>query len=1183
MLKITNVLNPLTGGATTDEHAWVKGQPLSQYMGYDGECVVSCNGAEIDRPLTEILPAHGEEYMVMIVPEGGDKQTLRILGYAGMGVVQFIPGWGPIASFVGSNLINLFLQDKEKSQSTSESYGWEYRDSPAASLGKAMPVVYGKARVRPIMKNRYVTKKDDEQRLYALYGLAAHKVDATTYAVYTRTPTTPYQLGDIVTVSAENGTTYRYKSGTSFTTAPSYTDTDYWELWHGTGAFADSVIVNGCSISNYNADVEWETRPGLPSQTVIEGFDVTYANTAQNEELYFDGIGVINSNEANMNVMPRSTVLRWKQHTLYVNGVTYPLASGRKATFGSSLNYIYFEPATSTEEYQVADVEPTGAGQFLVATLQGGAVKPNGYPGIDNYAGDADWTTFTLPLTAAHNIEIIFEFPNGLYGAPAGQNIVSATGRVFAQYREVGGTWTNFYSKFGDPGYFNLNGITGVKKYSFDRKNSKTFSISMRAVAQLHALNYSKSYEIRVSSSSPAIARLTNIATITYGAENADGTSPGFTYPGEPLLGIRALASGQINGDLDVQVDVERSYVWVYNTRNSTWVQGAADNHAWAVYDILANGHPDHKSYPTAGNADAEAIYGCGINKDRLDYETFRTWAENIGELDYELNIVFDTFMTAWDAILRICQEGRGMVYPIGTKIYAFTDKAEDVSQLFTMGNIHAGTFVQKFMEANQKVNMVEVNYYDAEREYQRTTIAARSADWDSTTGLSVPTTVSLYGTTSNDQAQAIARFLIIGNELINNVITFGVDVDALAAQAGDVVEVQHDVLTVGQGGRIVDVVYNYIVNGSFESALLPDWIKWASPSVYGQSTNQSKYATYSLHTRSTSDNGGGQQTFTVKPNTEYTLSAWVYMLNVSVSTATIRAMTLATGSPNSKASANKTLLNQWQRVSVTFTTAATQTTATVWLGGIGEAYFDGVMFNEGATAIDFSPTVLITVDRDLELSAGVQYQLKVRAADGTLLTQTGITTENQVSAKVLSFGSSWAWTTVPVQYDPYSFGITGAHVKKYRIADISRTNELMRTLTLVAYDADIYASYTPNDIIPEFDDGQFTLAKLAVSSTTVKELANLLNIATNLQLREVISRNRTTGEYESSIVATWDTVQGDPRGAWEVWFRDVDGSDVDWEGTWSAGTFDLGKKVELDGKAYISTKDSNVSTPFTR
>ncbi len=74
MFKVTNILNPLTGGSTTKEYKWEKGKTLAYYIGYIEECVVAYNNGIINLPVTEIFPARGDKYMIMPIPEGVDRQ-----------------------------------------------------------------------------------------------------------------------------------------------------------------------------------------------------------------------------------------------------------------------------------------------------------------------------------------------------------------------------------------------------------------------------------------------------------------------------------------------------------------------------------------------------------------------------------------------------------------------------------------------------------------------------------------------------------------------------------------------------------------------------------------------------------------------------------------------------------------------------------------------------------------------------------------------------------------------------------------------------------------------------------------------------------------------------------------------------------------------------------------------------
>ena len=160
MFKVTNILNPLTGGSTVVEYEQEKGKSLEEYVGFTGECIVSCGQNVIGLPLDEIFPADKEEYTVLVVPKGGDSGTWAALGSMMTQVGGFLPGGWPMAAFVGSMLISSFLKEKNKGRATSQSYAWQYGSNYKAPYGTPMPIIYGKTRVRPVLKNRYVVRID---------------------------------------------------------------------------------------------------------------------------------------------------------------------------------------------------------------------------------------------------------------------------------------------------------------------------------------------------------------------------------------------------------------------------------------------------------------------------------------------------------------------------------------------------------------------------------------------------------------------------------------------------------------------------------------------------------------------------------------------------------------------------------------------------------------------------------------------------------------------------------------------------------------------------------------------------------------------------------------------------------------------------------------------------------------
>lgn len=1077
MLTIITILNPLTGGETRKDYKWEKGKSLAHYLEYEGKTVVTWERTIIDLPLSEIFPARREVYTVLMIPEGLDRQEWRLIGYTAMVGVSMIPGWGPYVAYIGANLLNTFLRDKEEDISESQSYSWRHISSPVAAFGSAMPIVYGKTRVRPTIKNRYVTVDGDIQTLYALYGVTGHLVDETVYPRWN--PQIIWSVGDIVRPVLdpiggfdEPGKTYlcmRQNSGIHYNSDEAR-EGGYWEAGHGSASFNSDVYVNGRAIGDYNRDVKWETRPGLAQQILIEGFDVTYTNYAQDEALYL-AEPVINRKQLNIrDTTDAPAFITWGRHIIYYNGTEYIIEAKYDTQYVPGFTFhVCFVPATSTTRYILYEgAKPSIEGVYPIAVFDGEVAGITNLQYYSNNLNNANWYNPAFTFTNMHNIELMFELPYGLHSFDSSGGLVTNKCSLFARYRRYteDGTekWNDFAFEFSnslhDQAYLDGTLIAGV----ISRKTTKPLAISIKALPEGEYLDPDITYEIQITAAASVQVNLINIATLIYGKEDADGSYDGFTYPGEALLGIKALASGQVNSELDVQVDAERSKVWVWNpnlTADCKWQQVDANLHCWAVYDILVNGYYNtssnliHPAYPepniegrTWTNStgtytnQAEAIYGCGIDPTRIDFDSFNEWGTHIWQtLDYELNIVFDTFMTAWDAILRICQEGRGMVYPIGSKIYAFTDKAEDVSQIFTMGSIHTDTFVQKYTESKQQVNLIEADFFNRDNNYEKTSITARTSDWDSSRDMSVPSKLTLYGTDTFDQAQSIIRYMLMRTELLDNVIAFSVDIDSLASRVGEVVGVQHSVTDEGVscGGRVV-------------------------------------------------------------------------------------------------------------------------------------------------SAAAVAPNDTVVIDQEFTLEGGVLYTMEVKHRDGTLETNNIVVQGGDTTTATMTFTDTWV--TLPIPHLTFTIFKVADALKKYRIAKISRTTELMRTLTLEQYDERVYESWVPGDAAVTTDPGEFTDPDVPIGGDPWSDaVIGILNLASNVQLREVVSQNRVSGEYESSIIATWDTENGNPRGEWEIWFRDVDASDIDWYGEWLLGTtYSYGNKVEHEGKTYISMVDDNVgSLPFHR
>ncbi len=932
------------------------------------------------------------------------RENWRFAAQAGLfAASMFMPPMAAYFTIVTGNVLitALFPPRMAKEEKTSPSYAWKHTANSTASEDTPMSIVYGKARVKPIIKSRFITMEGDKQFLNTLYGFTGHRIDEISNTVAPRWRWLGrdvshhfYDTGDVVRTPAadatygdEPGKTYRCKRfhyaagieniGEGYPgSGIDYYNTDYWEVWHGTAAITD-ILIDGMPIENFitanSEDVRYETRPGLSEQTVIEGFENAYSN------------------------LPQSITL------------------------------------------------------------------------------NENWITIQTASEVVQNIEVTLYFPNGLYRIDAFGAMEKRYKSIYIQYREIGtDDWNSFQYRMkhndADSPIFSGTGIqVGMSS------PSSTYRV-YRAKVDGTYLDTGKPYEIRISTSIPSTdervqdtLQIINVATISYAQPDADGELRGFTYPGEALLGLKILATGQLSGDIETTGVVERSTVPVWVEDESRWdTTAAADAHGWAVYDILANGHPSHPAYPDidADSSTIQPIYGCGIPRTRLDYASFRDWVvfangnDNpntaaIEGLGRKLNIVFDTFTTAWDAILRICQEGRGIIFPIGSKFYALVDKAitdvvvegttdKDVTQLFSMGNINLESFKQQWVDKSKKANAIEIVFFDEDNNYDRTQFVIRTSDWDTMTELNNPLQLVLQGTTEYSQAFAQGIYLMNCNELLNHVVVLESDIESLQSQVGDVIRIQHDSM-MGEGGKVVG--------------------------------------------------------------------------------------------------------------------------------------YD-------------SPTGIVTLDKEITIVPGTDYEFIIQLSDGSLRMKT-VTGGSNTST--INFGASVVWGAAnPTKYDSWAFGEVGASSKLFRIIDITIAGNYGRRITCLEYDARIYqldlastdtAAQTAEKeaegtTAPAGETSNWNVGKIAADLGRVSRTT--FNTASTIQLEEVISRNRATGEYESSIVASWNIEEGENWGEWDVSLRDVDATDLGWQGDWSSNSpYDIYDKVYRDGLAFISTENTNTKTPI--
>lgn len=437
----------------------------------------------------------------------------------------------------------------------------------------------------------------------------------------------------------------------------------------------------------------------------------------------------------------------------------------------------------------------------------------------DNYADQPltyeltnDWSIHQTQGNLSTALEVTISLPNGLYYSNDQGGLSETSVTIEGGYRKVGSAeWIPLpISNNGgqsamlektDNRWFKRNShsrtsidnsqYTGVIKDSSNKAIYRVFRFDVKEPGQ---------YEVRMRCAHKDGNSNRHVNKV-YWSQLTQIVYDDFIHPGKVLIGIKALATDQLNGnDPNVTWIQERKTVWVFNTYTGAYESKPANNPAWACYDILHHCRKIGDEYVVKG-----------APRERFVYDAFKAWADKCEEKHITFNYIYDNASQVWDALKYAENVGRGKVIPLGTRFSCIYDYAATPTQLFTVGNIKMDSFMEEFQATSSRANAIEVSFLNKAKDYERDVLPVFSEEYDVTTSLASPAQVELMGCVDVDQAYNYAKHYLRANKYEVRTCTFEAFTDAIACTIGDVILLQHDVTDWGQGGRVESATGNKV------------------------------------------------------------------------------------------------------------------------------------------------------------------------------------------------------------------------------------------------------------------------------------------------------------------------------------------------------------------------------------
>lgn len=304
-------------------------------------------------------------------------------------------------------------------------------------------------------------------------------------------------------------------------------------------------------------------------------------------------------------------------------------------------------------------------------------------------------------------------------------------------------------------------------------------------------------------------------------------------YPNMALLGVEALATDQLSGSTPRITSLVKgkkvsvpavltalggtAVAWddyYYDPASATFKKLSDDsalywdgttyttaysaNPIWCLRDLLTNTRYGLGDYITTANMDAAQLL------EMAKYCEEKV-SDGLGgyEKRFRLDVVIDSATKAIDLLTQLSATFRCFTFYSNGAVKLKIDKPESPVQMFGMGNILSESFVQSWKSIKEIPNVIEVQFMNKDLNYKQDTIAVMD-EVSIANGDPIRKKSLRLFCTRTSQAVREGKYALNLAKCIHRTVTLKAGIDAIACQAGDVINVAHDVPAWGIGsGRV--------------------------------------------------------------------------------------------------------------------------------------------------------------------------------------------------------------------------------------------------------------------------------------------------------------------------------------------------------------------------------------------
>lgn len=380
----------------------------------------------------------------------------------------------------------------------------------------------------------------------------------------------------------------------------------------------------------------------------------------------------------------------------------------------------------------------------------------------------AGWYVVGLPGTITTRLGFDFVFPGGCYRVDNDGNLQSSGVEITVRYQQVNDQGVPFGPV-----------TTGVEVLGFATRTPQRVTRILDVAPGR--------YQTAVTISGPDPKLDTKIQNgLQWGSLRAYlKADPNSNYGNVTLIALRMKSSEVLNSNTARKFSVKATGKTRRWNSISGWGQYVANNSiAWAAADILHDND-----------------YGRGLPTDRIDMAGLQRLENVWASRGDTFNGLFDTTISIWDAVTKVCRAGRTIPMYYAGRIEFVRDEPQYLPvAMFQPHNIIQGSFsVDHNWPTNSTPDYVVIQYMD------KTTWSTKQVDCKLPNVVSKKAAqIELFGVTDRDQAYREGMFIAAGNRLRRRTIRFSTEMEGQVLRYNDLIQISHDVAAWGYSGVVL-------------------------------------------------------------------------------------------------------------------------------------------------------------------------------------------------------------------------------------------------------------------------------------------------------------------------------------------------------------------------------------------